>query len=62
MGQTKGAAAKQAAIAIAKKKRKGKKSAGKTGSRVGNLLKSHRMDINRDGKINKKDFKMMRGK
>ena len=62
MGSTKGAAAKQAAIAISKKKKKGKKSAGKVGSRVGNLLKSNKMDANHDGKINKKDFRMIKRK
>ena len=62
MGSTKGAAAKQAAIAISKKKKKEKKSAGKVGSRVGNLLKSNKMDQNHDGKITKKDFRMIKRK
>ena len=62
--QTKGVMAKsmkqQAAIAINKKKKKmaKKSSAGKY--KVGKLLKRHQMDRNSDGKINAKDFKLLR--
>ncbi len=50
----------QAAIAINKKKNKmaTKTSAGKY--KVGKLLKKHKMDRNADGKINAKDFKLLR--
>ena len=50
----------QAAIAMNKKKRMmaTKSSAGKY--KVGAMFKKHNMDQNRDGKIDKKDFKIMR--